>query len=63
MLAMSSKSSEFVSPRAVAEVLDVSHGTVLRWVRLGLVEAIKLPGGTYRIPRSELERLKKTPPQ
>jgi excisionase family DNA binding protein len=62
MLTMSAKSSEFISAREVAEVLGVSQNTVLRWVRLGLVEATKLPGGTYRIPRSELERLKKTPP-
>jgi excisionase family DNA binding protein len=59
---MFSRSTEFISAKEIAEVLGVSRNTVLRWIRLGLVEATRLPGGTYRVPRTELERLKKTPP-
>jgi excisionase family DNA binding protein len=62
MLAMTGESTEYLTPREVAEQLHVSQGTVVRWVRLGLVEGIRLPGGQYRIPKSEIDRLKKTPP-
>jgi excisionase family DNA binding protein len=62
MLAMTAESTEYLTPREVAEQLHVSQGTVVRWVRLGLVEGIRLPGGQYRVPKSEIDRLKKTPP-
>jgi excisionase family DNA binding protein len=62
MLAMTGESTEYLTPREVAEQLHVSQGTVVRWVRLGLVEGIRLPGGQYRVPKSEIDRLKKTPP-
>jgi excisionase family DNA binding protein len=62
MLTMTGESTEYLTPREVAEQLHVSQGTVVRWVRLGLVEGIRLPGGQYRIPKSEIDRLKRTPP-
>jgi excisionase family DNA binding protein len=62
MLSMTGESTEYLTPREVAEQLHVTQGTVVRWVRLGLVEGIRLPGGQYRIPKSEIERLKRTPP-
>jgi excisionase family DNA binding protein len=39
---------------AVAELLDVSPRTVLRWVGAGELEAVRLPGGRLRIPQTAL---------
>jgi excisionase family DNA binding protein len=38
---------------AVAEELDVSARTVLRWIDAGKLEAIRLPGGRLRIAEAE----------
>lgn len=43
----------------VCEILNVSRWTVYRWIRQHKLRAIKLPGGTYRIPESEIDRLLK----
>jgi excisionase family DNA binding protein len=59
---MADKPSDLLTANEVAELLRVHPATVTRWIRLGLIEAMRLPGGTYRIARSELDRLKKTPP-
>jgi excisionase family DNA binding protein len=55
---MADNPSDLLTPNEVAELLRVHPATVTRWIRLGLIEAMRLPGGTYRIPRSELERLR-----
>jgi excisionase family DNA binding protein len=39
---------------AVADELDVSPRTVLRWVERGDLAAVKLPGGRLRIASTEL---------
>ena len=44
-----------LTARVVAERLDVSAETVLRWIRKGELPAIRLPGGTVRIGEDELE--------
>jgi excisionase family DNA binding protein len=44
-----------LTARAVAELLDVSSETVLRWARRGELPAIKLPGGAIRFREDELE--------
>lgn len=41
----------------VAEHFSVSYPTVARWCDLGMIEFIRLPSGTLRIPASEIERL------
>jgi excisionase family DNA binding protein len=41
-------SGQLLTARAVAELLDVSAETVLRWTRRGDLPAIKLPGGAIR---------------
>jgi excisionase family DNA binding protein len=38
-------------------MLNVSHGAVTRWIRLGQIRYVRLPGGTYRIPREEVDKL------
>ena len=44
------------TPRAVADLLDVSPETVLRWTRRRELPAIRLPGGAVRYREHELER-------
>jgi excisionase family DNA binding protein len=38
----------------VAETLDVSPRTVLRWIDAGELGALRLPGGQLRIPQTAL---------
>jgi excisionase family DNA binding protein len=52
-------SEELLTVRDVAARLNVNRGTVVRWIRLGQLKALRLPSGTYRVPRAELERLLK----
>jgi putative resolvase len=47
----------FVDSSEVARRMGVDRDTVGRWIRLGQVRAIRTPGGRWRIPRSELDRL------
>jgi excisionase family DNA binding protein len=41
--------------RVVADRLDVSTETVLRWCRRGQMPSIRLPGGAIRIQPADLE--------
>lgn len=41
----------------VARLLGVHPGTVWHWCKKGRVKAGRTPGGHYRIPREEVERL------
>jgi excisionase family DNA binding protein len=47
--------SRLLTARAVAELLDVSTETVLRWTRRGELPAVKLPGGAIRFRENDLE--------
>lgn len=44
-----------LTARAVAQLLDVSAETVLRWTRRGLLPAVKLPSGAVRYREADLE--------
>jgi excisionase family DNA binding protein len=44
-----------LTAREVADRLDVSPGTVLRWIRRGDLPAIRLPGGRLRIAENALD--------
>lgn len=44
-----------LTARAVAERLELSTETVLRYVRDGKLPAIKLPGGAIRIAENRLD--------
>lgn len=48
---------QFMTPPEVADLLRYAHSTVLRWIHSGKVQATRSPGGTYRIPISEVELL------
>jgi excisionase family DNA binding protein len=41
----------------VARKLNVSRHTVLNWIKRGKIKAIRLPGGRYRIPESEVRKI------
>jgi len=43
----------------VARLLGVSAFAVWKWIRDEKIRAIKTPGGHYRIPREEVDRLLK----
>lgn len=40
-----------------AELLGVSRSTVVRYIEAGTLDARRLPGGQWRIRRSEAEKL------
>ena len=48
--------SEFLSRGETAKLFGVSASTVTRWARLGLLPALRTPGGHYRFPAEETRR-------
>jgi molybdopterin-binding protein len=40
-----------------ARLLSLSRPTLMQWIRSGRLHSERTPGGHYRIPRSEVERL------
>lgn len=48
--------NRLLTARALAEQLDVSAETVLRWVRRQELPSIHLPGGGVRFREQEIER-------
>jgi excisionase family DNA binding protein len=50
-------SGELLTPTEAAKMLRVSHSTITRYIRLGLLDAVKLPSGQYRIRREDVEKL------
>jgi excisionase family DNA binding protein len=49
--------TELLRPAEVARLLNVSQGTVRRWIAEGHLIAIKTPGGQHRIDSASVERL------
>nr|WP_269140588.1 helix-turn-helix domain-containing protein [Archaeoglobus neptunius] len=47
----------FYTVKEVAGMLKVSERTVQKWCRNGVIRSVRLPGGQYRIPVEEVERL------
>ena len=43
----------FLSRGEVSRLFGVSNSTVTRWARLGLLFALRTPGGHYRFPAKE----------
>jgi len=48
-----------VNISTTARELEVHPNTVRNWIKHGLIAATRLPSGIHRVPRTELERLKK----
>jgi excisionase family DNA binding protein len=46
--------STYLTVADVADELEVSARTVLRWVERGELQAVRLPGGRLRISQAEL---------
>jgi molybdopterin-binding protein len=44
-------------PRDAAVQLQISYPTIKQWIYRRKLKAVKTPGGHYRIPQSEIDRL------
>jgi len=53
----STASENFVRPRDAAVQLQISYPTIKQWIYHRKLQAVKTPGGHYRIPQSEIDRL------
>lgn len=49
--------TKYMTTREVANELEVSPATVVRWVRNGLIQANRFGKRIIKIPRMEIERL------
>jgi excisionase family DNA binding protein len=49
---------EYVRPTEVQRALGVSYWTVLRWVREGRLQAIRLPNGQLRVAKADVLRMR-----
>jgi excisionase family DNA binding protein len=47
-----------LSPREAADLLDVSHDTVKRWAREGLLPGYQTPGGWWRFNEQQIRKWK-----
>jgi molybdopterin-binding protein len=54
---MISPMSDLLSPREAALRLGISYPTMKQWLYRGKLNAVKTPGGHYRIPEEELDPL------
>lgn len=52
--------SEGLSVQAVAILLDVHENTVYNWIHTDVITAIRIGPRLFRIPRSEISRLRST---
>jgi putative resolvase len=55
---MVKKKQKYFTPKGFARALGVSRITVYRWIWEGRIRAYATPGGRYRIPASELRRIR-----
>ena len=52
---MQTLTSVWLNLESAAKYSDTSVFTIRRWIKAGLIPATKLPSGTYRIRRDDLE--------
>lgn len=50
---------DLIGTSEVAEILNVSRSSVLRWIERGDIPAVQLPSGRYRVPRAAVDALLK----
>ena len=48
---------KLLRPRDAAVALQISYPTIKQWIYHHKVRAVKTPGGHYRIPQAEIDRL------
>lgn len=53
----STAAENFLRPRDAAVQLQISYPTIKQWIYHGKLRAARTPGGHYRIPQSEIDRL------
>jgi excisionase family DNA binding protein len=53
--------TKFLTRREVALLFGVSASTVTRWAQRGLVKTVRTPGGHYRFPAKDAQRLAQEP--
>ena len=53
----STAAENFLRPRDAAVQLQISYPTIKQWIYHRKLRAAKTPGGHYRIPQSEIDRL------
>jgi excisionase family DNA binding protein len=51
-----SETEAFLTRAEVSRLFGVSPSTVTRWARVGLLRAVRTPGGHYRFPESETRK-------
>ena len=51
------KDADLLTSKEVAKLLRMNQTTIDKFIKEGIIEAIQLPGGQYRIKRSEVERI------
>lgn len=51
----STTSDPLLRSSKAAEALGIHKVTLLRWIHTGLLPAIRLPGGEYRIRQSDID--------
>ena len=49
--------TKYLTPKEAAIELEVSPASVVRWVRDGLIPALRLGHRTIKIPRTAIEQL------
>jgi excisionase family DNA binding protein len=49
---------KFLSVTKIAEEFNVKKQTVIRWIRSNRIQAIKTPGGHWRVSEYEIEKLR-----
>lgn len=50
---------DYLKVKEVAEICRTTRKTILLWIKEGKLQAIKLPGGHYLIPRLEVPTFKR----
>ena len=54
-----SNGHDLIGTTEVAQILNVSRSSVLRWIERGDIPAVQLPSGRWRVPREAVDALLK----